>query len=343
MPGYRNDFIQKIGSFATTINLDNLLRWSDQRLVLPVYHLATDDNVPHIQHLYPVKNIDQFQIDLEFLLKYFEPIDLASLIQHVEGSKQLSKPSFHLTFDDGLQEFASTISPILKQKGIPATNFLNTAFIDNRDLFFRYKVSLIIDQLSLSETPLQKQIKKDFFESSSKEVSLSDLLLRLEYTDLVLIDQIAEELKIDFTDYLKGHQPYLTSMQISHLIEEGFTFGGHSIDHPLLGKLPLDEQIRQTIESVESVSHQFNLPWKTFAFPFTDYGISMHYFDHFYGDDRHLDLSFGSAGLKQDIYARHLQRIPMEMGYLPADKIIHGELLYFLMKRPFGKNYIVRK
>ncbi len=43
-----------------------------QKLMLPLYHIVNDEKVPHLQHLYPYKKIDQFKTDLDFLLKHFE-------------------------------------------------------------------------------------------------------------------------------------------------------------------------------------------------------------------------------------------------------------------------------
>jgi hypothetical protein len=36
--------------------------------------------------------------------------------------------------------------PILRRKGVPATVFVNSDFVDNQDLFFRFKAALIIDK-----------------------------------------------------------------------------------------------------------------------------------------------------------------------------------------------------
>ena len=53
-------------------------------------------------------------------------------MEAVEGSGKLDRRCLHLTFDDGFRELHDVVAPILLRKGIPATFFVNSAFIDNK-------------------------------------------------------------------------------------------------------------------------------------------------------------------------------------------------------------------
>ncbi len=343
MAGYRSEVISAVKTIARRIPLSVLLKTTHRDLILPVYHLVSDQQIPHIKHLYEVKNIAAFVQDLEFLLENFQPLDFGALVKHVSGEKKLSSPGFFLTFDDGLREFYTIIAPILESKGVSAMNFLNTAFIDNRDLFYRYKISLIIDKIKTRQTGAELKLISDILRLKSINLSRTvKELLQLGYSDIPIIDSIAKMLEINFSAYLDTFQPYLNSDEITDLIQRGFTFGSHSIDHPVYYDLDLPEQIRQTQLSMDTIVETFRLNYRAFAFPFTDYQISKSFFDYLYKDEKKPDLSFGSAGLKQDLYQQHLQRIPMEMNHMSAKQIIHGELLYYFLKSFLGKNQIIR-
>ena len=43
---------------------------SPTSLYLPYHHLVSNEKVPHIDQLYPYKNVQQFKKDLEYLLKH---------------------------------------------------------------------------------------------------------------------------------------------------------------------------------------------------------------------------------------------------------------------------------
>ncbi len=342
MAGYRSRFIQLFHPLARFLPHALLQRWSGQNLICPVYHLVSDEPVSHIHHLYKVKSSREFISDLDFLLTHYQPLSLSQLVDLIHDGRPLIEPCFFLSFDDGLSEFFDMVAPILEAKGVPATNFLNSAFVDNRALFYRYKISLLIERILILPTLPITQINEVLEIKITDRTTLIQHLHTLDHRALPRIDAMAPLLDVDFEEYLAMAKPYLTSLQIKNLQERGFDFGAHSIDHPLFSSLSPQDQLHQTLESVRYLSHSFDLDLRTFAFPFTDYGLGKNFFDRLYAPDHEIDLSFGSAGLKGDLYTKHLQRVPMELGSLGAKSIIHSELLYFILKACLGKNTVKR-
>lgn len=342
MAGYRDRFIYGASRWVKLVPHHLLQLLTRQNLILPVYHLVSNDHVPHVSHLYKIKSKREFENDLEYLLRHYKPIDFQTLEQHVHNSIPFDRPSFFLTFDDGLEEFDSVIAPMLEQYGVPAMNFLNTAFINNQDIFYRYKASLLIDRIKgLTKIDLGK-VGQVLGVSLTNKNEIYRSLLTIDYESQHQLDDLASFLEVDFSEYLASRQPYLNSKQIISLINRGFTFGSHSIDHPLYADISFEEQIRQTKVSTLSVVDQFNLDYRVFAFPFTDFQVSRKFFDQLFCAPINMDISFGSAGLKHDIYPHHLHRIPMEMGTLSAREIIRSEMMYFFLKSIRGKNKIKR-
>ena len=130
-------------------------------------------------------------------------------------------------------------------------------------------------------------------------MDIREALLTIRYHQEGVLDQIAQRLNISFEDFLKSHTPYLSQSQIRSLIDQGFYFGGHSVDHPMFSDLTLEEQIHQTKQSVAYVVETFDLKYRAFAFPFTDYGVSKSFFNRIQAKGI-VDLSFGCAGQKED-------------------------------------------
>ncbi len=343
MAGFRTITIKGINKATRYIPPQLLSKLSRQKLILPVYHTVSDKALPHLKYLYQIKSTKAFEDDIDFLLKQYQPLDLQQFQAFVRNKTQPKKASFLLTFDDGLREFHDIIAPILQKKGVPAICFLNSDFVDNKDLFYRFKASILIHTLKskpkLSTYRSVKKWQQKWFKSNT---NIIQPLLRVNYQNKECLDELAILLKVDFDEYLTSHKPYLSSIQISSLIKRGFHFGAHSIDHPEYQYLTLEEQLRQTIESVETITRKFRLDYKVFAFPFTDYGISKAFF-YFLEEHKITDLTFGCAGQKQEKVRNHFQRIPFEINDLSAKEIHNAELLYYLMKVPFGKNTLERK
>lgn len=342
MAGFRNRFIKMFNILGNSIPSKFLLNITNQRLIFPFYHIISDENVPHIKHLYSIKNEKKFTQDLDFLLKLYEPIDFISLQELNLKKKRPGKPSFLLTFDDGLKEFHDVVAPILIKKGVPAVCFLNSGFIDNKDLFYRYKTSLLIDYLENNPKILTDKNVIDWISAQSNgEKDFKKLLLSISYQNKNYLDDLANLINYNFKDYLSINKPYLTSNQINSLKNSGFHFGAHSVDHPEYRFLDFDEQIRQTKESIETICTQFSLDYKTFSFPFTDYEVSRQFFDKIH-NEHIVDITFGCAGQKKEVFSNHFQRISFEMDDLSAKEIYNTELLYFIVKALMGKNTIKR-
>ena len=87
-------------------------------LMLPYYHMVSDEALPHVRPLYAYRSVRQFTADLDFFLKYYQPIALADLLAHMNAGKVLPPRSFLVTFDDGFREMAEIAAPILKAKGV---------------------------------------------------------------------------------------------------------------------------------------------------------------------------------------------------------------------------------
>jgi len=338
-----------LGGIGRHFSIAQLVSITGKQLFLPFYHVVSSQHLPHVAHLYQYRDTEAFGRDLEVLLRYFEPVSLQQLLQKTESATGFTKPSFHLTFDDGLRECAEVVAPILLQKGIPATFFLNSGFIDNRGLFYRYKVSLIIEHIKQNEISKPEEVAiqallPDGARKFKSPEQIIHLLLSLSYEHQFIINQIADIFGLDFGNYLRLQKPYMTKAQVKQLIEGGFTIGAHSIDHPKYSKLELVEQQEQTLESLRHIQEVFEVPYKAFAFPFTDDGVGHSFFAEMYHQEpRQLDLSFGTAGLKKEAFPRHLQRTAMEGSQFDALQIIKSAYMASMVQQSLGINRIKRR
>jgi peptidoglycan/xylan/chitin deacetylase (PgdA/CDA1 family) len=284
-----------------------------KKILLPFYHTVAAQPLPHIKHLYRMKTVIEFMKDLDFLLQHFEPIDVETLHDLHINKIVPGKPVFHLTFDDGLKEIYEIVAPILLEKGVPATFFVNSGFVDNKALFYRYHASLAIENLHI-EGKLTPQLKAE--------------ILSCSYENKDELFQYFSQQQVD--DFLKKEQPYVSVKQIQTLHKQGFSIGAHSIDHPYYCKISFPEQLRQTCESLDFVTSIINQKLRLFAFPFTDYHVSKAFFEAIEPD---VDLCFGTAGIKNDEIPFNIQRIAAETN--------DGKSLKSLLRKQYLKYFLL--
>ncbi|MDR3705492.1 MAG: polysaccharide deacetylase family protein [Paludibacteraceae bacterium] len=339
-----NKLFYQTAGLVKNIPLKYFINITGKRIIVPFYHCVSDESTLHIKHLYKARTTKSFEKDLDFLLKNYTPIDIHTLTRKLNNNERVKDNCFLLSFDDGLREFYDIIAPILNKKGIPAICFLNSDFVDNKDLFFRYKESIIIDKINTGSSEIERQkIEQWLSEKGLYNNDIESSIKKINYSQKEYLAELAEIVAVDFDDYLEKHKPYLSSEQIKQLIKQGYAFGAHSIDHPLYSDLDLEEQLRQTKQSLEEIAALFKLNYKLFAFPFTDSGVFKDFFETIFSRTNPIaDISFGTSGLKNDPCNRNIQRIPIEVDNFSAEEIIYGEYLYFAVKALLNKNKIRR-
>lgn len=317
---------------------------TEQRLIMPFYHAVTDDVPTHLKHLYNVRSVKKFEHDLDFLLKHYVPISIDDIYNYLQGVKELPKYSFFISFDDGLTEFKEYAWPILKRKGVPATLFVNPNFVDNKDLFFRFKASILIDFIeNNSDNKKLSEVREHFTSAIYKSQNVESYIMNIGFEERQLLDDLALNFNIDFNDYLKKQQPYLSTNDLLELNSQGVHIGAHSLDHPLFNELNEHDRLNQLTDSIKWVSESFKQQLKSFSFPFTDYGIDASFFKIVFNKEKPLaNLTFGTAGLKNEQFKYHLQRIPVEDNDNSMQKILLKQYLYYMAKAPLLKNTIRR-
>jgi len=304
---------------AGKIHPEWLCNFAEPVIIHPFYHTVSDEYLPHIHPLYMPKNQSEFTKDIEFLSCHFEPVNIDTVYSYVEQKKLPAKNTFHLSFDDGLRAVYEIAFPLLYQKGIPATIFINTAFVDNQDMFFKHKAAILIDKMKKKEpSPATKsEIKK---------------ILAIHYSQRDRIDETAALLGVDFQEYLKKFRPYLTTAELSDMKKKGFTIGSHSIDHPRYTGIDEPEQIRQTVESCIFIKETFQESNAYFSFPFSEEKISDSFFE---AVNSHTDLTFGISGMKIRNQGKHIGRIDMEKRKNAQEIINPLFMKYKVLKFPF--------
>src|SRR5580693_4157887 len=111
----RKKFISLTSPVSPFLPLKALCGISGQRFILPFYHVVSNEECPHIKHLYTYKNVRQFEEDIDYLAREYTPIG-ADELENVLAGKYRGRRVMLLTFDDGLRQMYDVVAPILLRK-----------------------------------------------------------------------------------------------------------------------------------------------------------------------------------------------------------------------------------
>jgi hypothetical protein len=180
---------------------------------------------------------------------------------------------------------------------------------------------------------------------SSTDTSIATLraaIFRVDYGNRKILDPLAALLEISWDDFARQHRPAMTLPQLDHWIAAGMGIGAHSMDHPIYAALSLEEQLAQTLDSMDWVTANLPVSYRAFAFPHFDTGVSQAFFDLLFSAPRPPQLVLGnSTGMKEKrpgVFHRYIDEQPARS----SAKMAKAVLGYSIFRSLIGDPYVHR-
>jgi len=231
---------------------------------------------------------EKFAEHLDVLTKYFIPIKLSNLINHIYDGT-LPKKAIVVTFDDGYADNFWNAYPLLKRFGVPATIFVTTGFIGSNKEFLGDE----LERLILRKTVMQQhQEDNDLKVSKIQELCLEidgrvrqwkltteEERLRAyhEIHDLMKPlppeqrEAILEQLRL-WVGASRNGRPEYRFMTVEELVaigNEGLVeIGAHTVNHPDLTMIPPERQRWEITMSKQHLEEWLGRVVDLFAYPY---------------------------------------------------------------------------
>jgi peptidoglycan/xylan/chitin deacetylase (PgdA/CDA1 family) len=267
-------------------------------LVLMYHRVTTLDNDPHLLAVTP----QNFACHLEIIRRYGFAITLQELVILLKAGK-VPKRAVVITFDDGYADNLYQAKPLLEQYETPATVFVTAGHVTSQVEFWWDE----LDRLFLQPGVLPAQLRLNF----NEDIREWDLSSAVEYSQMdyqrdkdwhieredepTIRHRIFQEL-FNWLYTLSGkdkqkvladlrkwagteltarstHRTMTSSELISLAESELIEVGAHTMVHPDLASLPIEEQRSQIQQSKETLESFLKVPVISFAFP---HGVYTH-------------------------------------------------------------------
>jgi len=234
-----------------------------RRLSILIYHRV----VPEPDPLFPEQVCaKEFDRQLAVLGRWFAVLPLGEAVARLRGGT-LPIRAACVTFDDGYADNAAVALPILLRRGIPATFFLATGFIDGGrmwndsviETFRRARGDVLdarcigLDQLSVSTIELRR-------------LAIDRALAALKYLPLEERQRRVEELGAGASEKLPSGL-MMTEEQVRQLHSSDMEIGAHTVTHPILARVDPERaggEIRDSKNRLEAIT---GTPVTLFAYP----------------------------------------------------------------------------
>ena len=247
-------------------------RLSPNVLTVLNYHRIYDDSNKDFVAYKP--NISAstggFALQMDHLQKNYNVISSAQLAAWLRGESTLQPHSAIVTFDDGYYDNLSNASPILYERGLPATIFLTTDYIGSDAPFywdyvaycFFYTKKTVADLPFMGNATWIDEVSRD----RVMDLWINNLKKLRDADKQSAISKLSEILDVFVPDDA-FKQLYLTWDQVRELTAKGIEMGSHTVSHPILTRIPLSQALEELQTSKKSIEYQIGEPIIGFAYP----------------------------------------------------------------------------
>ena len=214
---------------------------------------------------------DQFARQLDWLMQHFSVVSLEAVLDSMGGETSLPARAVLITFDDAYEDFYLHAFDILRDRGLPASLFVPTAYPDQPDRRFwwdRLYEALLCDHAgSHLETKLGSFDVSNEISRGQTLRELKKSLKQLPWTELNdVVDSICMQSKA------KPLVPAVMSWdQLNEVSDQHVTLVPHTHTHPLLDRISPSE-VRNEVElSMQMLKQKTGCSLPAIAYPSGQY------------------------------------------------------------------------
>jgi peptidoglycan/xylan/chitin deacetylase (PgdA/CDA1 family) len=245
--------------------LRRLPLWSG--LLVLNYHRIGDPAASELDRDLFSATVEAFDRQCAFLARELEVVGLDDF------DACLRRPGRHvmLTFDDGYRDNYELAFPILQRHRLPATFFLATGFIDRPRLAWWDEIAWMARHARVEALPPGTWSGEPLpLDPANLDGSIRSLLRHykgLPTADTpAFLDEIARLTRAGrFAGDAKAL--WMTWDMIRELREAGMSIGAHTVDHPLLARLPVESQAAEIARSRDRIAEELGETPRAFAYP----------------------------------------------------------------------------
>ncbi len=212
---------------------------------------------------------EDFDAQIRMVAKNFDVVGLDDLetVMHGHSGRHVM-----VTFDDGYLDNYTNAYPILKSHNVPATFFITTGFLDVPKVPWWDEIAWMVrssskkglDASFWTSTPI-------VFDEPHREAAINRLLAIYKNMTGVVTDDyvefLAESLGTGRCPHQIARELWMTWDMIREMKQNRMTFGGHTVNHPILANLSGEQQDEEIGNCRRRLVEELGEPIDAFSYP----------------------------------------------------------------------------
>lgn len=206
-----------------------------------------------------------FAEQLDLLRKLFNVVDLADAVARLH-TRTLPPRALAITFDDGYANNVDIAAPLLAERGLTATFFIATGFLDGGRMFNDTVIEAVRrakDSLDLADLGLGTHALPN---DDARRAAIDALLNKVKYLEPARRVEVCEAIAARVGEPLPNDL-MMSTEQVRRLSQLGMTIGGHTITHPILTSVSDDTAKAEIYGCKERLEAIIGREVDVFAYP----------------------------------------------------------------------------
>lgn len=236
---------------------------SHAKLIVLIYHRVLNEKDSFYSGDVDIETFDWY---MSIVSKQFNVLPLSEAVERL-GKNSLPARALAITFDDGYEDNYTNALPVLKKYQLPATFFVATGFLDGGIMWNDIVIESIratrhptveLPFIDIDERPLNSE--------HDKTALIKEILGKIKYLAFDerkdIVSKIMEMLEASVPDNLM-----MKSSDVVKMSESGMEIGAHTVNHPILSRIELDDAEKEITQSRNLLKELTGTEITGFAYP----------------------------------------------------------------------------
>ena len=217
-------------------------------------------------------SVNHFEKQIKWLSKHFNVVPIDELIKHISGEITLQGRVAAVTFDGGYAGNYQYAFPILKKYNVPATVYVVTNSVDG-NIPWERTLLYLISLTEQNKLTLTYNNQRQTFEIKTRnqrraaKLKIQDYMSKLnDEKKNTLLKEISKNLNVEISGL--AQKLFLSWEQIRAMNKNPLiTIGSHSLTHPRLTNISLNDATKEIVESKERIESKLEEKITSFCYP----------------------------------------------------------------------------
>ena len=249
------------------------------QIIILMYHGFIEKDKINSQKGYATQlEIDKFEKQLHYLKSNHSVIPIELVVEHYKNGENLPDYPVVITVDDGYESFYRLALPLLVKANLPATIFLTTNFIDQKEMLWPDRLGYALRESTTQNVSLSvadESYRFALHNPSARAESQSRLIKLLRHLDnttrITMLDALEQQTgsSLHTTSQPPQHLKPMRWDQVVKAQQTGLiSVGSHTVSHPVLTSCTVADMRDELRLSKASIEWQLGQPCELFCYPF---------------------------------------------------------------------------